>query len=80
MEQREDIDLTKIITLVASVITQPYNDLLAKLRAEGRVTEGEIQQLRKEIEKRGASLSELVAEHLGEGHETEPPLPHPGLA
>jgi hypothetical protein len=80
MEQHVRIDLTKIVGLVVSVISQPYNDLLAKLSAEGRVTEEEVQQLREEIQKRGASLPELVAGQLGQGDGKESPLPHPGLA
>jgi len=44
------------------------------------MTDGEVVQLREEIEKRAASLPQLVAEQLDQGQDKESPLPHPGLA
>jgi glycerol-3-phosphate O-acyltransferase len=65
-----------IVSSILRVFMQPYNDLLTKLQAEGRVTDAELRQLREEIEKRGASLSGLVAEHLAQSHDEEPSSPH----
>ena len=41
-----DTDLSRILSLIISVLMDPYDQFIDNLHAEGRITEDEVQQLR----------------------------------
>ena len=38
-------DLSRILSLIISVLTDPYDRFVDKLRADGRITEEEVQEI-----------------------------------
>lgn len=58
------IDLTPIVGAIAAVLSEPYQDFVAKLHAEGRITDAEVVGLREAILERGDRLADLVQERL----------------
>ena len=56
-------DLSRILSLIISVLTDPYDQFIDRLRAEGRVTEEEVQQLRLALKEQIPKLSELIKPH-----------------
>jgi hypothetical protein len=59
------VDIDRIVGEIASVLAEPYQEFLATLYAEGRITDDELQQVSREVQKRGAHLGKLVQERLG---------------
>jgi hypothetical protein len=59
----DSTDLSRILSLIISVLTDPYDQFIDKLRAEGRITEEEVQQLRLALKEQIPKLSELVKPH-----------------
>ena len=53
-------DLSRILSLIISVLTDPYDQLIDRLRAEGRITEEEVQQLRSALSEQIPKLSKLI--------------------
>jgi hypothetical protein len=43
------IDMTPVVAAVVGVLSEPYNALLAKLQADGRITDAELMELRQAI-------------------------------
>lgn len=53
-------DLSRILSLIISVLTDPYDQFIDKLHAEGRITAEEVQQLRLALKEQIPKLSELI--------------------
>ena len=53
-------DLSRILSLVISVLTDPYDRFVDKLLADGRITEEEVQQLRRALNEQIPQLSALI--------------------
>lgn len=53
-------DLSRILSLIISVLTDPYDQFIDRLRAEGRITEEEVQQLRVALSEQIPKLSKLI--------------------
>ena len=53
-------DLSRILSLIISVLTDPYDQFIDKLQAEGRVTDEEVRQLRVALKEQIPKLSELI--------------------
>jgi hypothetical protein len=53
-------DLSRILSLIISVLTDPYDRFIDRLRAEGRITEEEVQQLRVALSEQIPKLSKLI--------------------
>ena len=53
-------DLSRILSLIISVLTDPYDQFIDRLRAEGRITEEEVQQLRAALSEQIPKLSKLI--------------------
>jgi hypothetical protein len=53
-------DLSRILSLIISVLTDPYDQFIDGLRAEGRITEEEVQQLRLALSEQIPKLSKLI--------------------
>ena len=58
------VDIDRIVGEVAGVLAEPYQEFLATLYAEGRISDDELQQVNREVQKRGAQLGKLVAARL----------------
>jgi TPP-dependent pyruvate/acetoin dehydrogenase alpha subunit len=56
-------DLSRILSLIISVLTDPYDQFIERLRAEGRITEGEVQQLRRALKEQIPKVSDLIKPH-----------------
>jgi hypothetical protein len=56
-----NIDLSRILSLIISVLTDPYDKFIDKLHAEGRITDEEVRQLRQALNDQIPRLSELRA-------------------
>jgi hypothetical protein len=59
-------DLSRILSLMISVLTDPYDQFIERLRAEGRVTEEEVQQLHVALNEQIPKLSGLLKPHRDE--------------
>jgi hypothetical protein len=55
-----NIDLSRILSLIITVLTDPYDKFIDKLHADGRITDGEVTQLRQALKDQIPRLSELV--------------------
>ena len=53
-------DLSRILSLIISVLTDPYDQFIDRLRAEDRITEEEVQQLRAALSEQIPKLSKLI--------------------
>ncbi|HET7909336.1 MAG TPA: hypothetical protein VFL19_01395 [Nitrospira sp.] len=53
-------DLSRILSLIISVLMDPYDQFIDKLQAEGRITDQEVQQLRLALKEQIPKLSELI--------------------
>ena len=56
----DNTDLSRILSLIISVLMDPYDQFIDKLHAEGRNTEDEVQQLRLALKDQIPKLSELI--------------------
>jgi hypothetical protein len=64
-----NIDLSRILSLIISVLTDPYDQFIDKLHTEGRVTDEEVQKLRQALKDQIPRLSELVRPRVSEDRE-----------
>jgi hypothetical protein len=62
-----NIDLSRILSLIISVLTDPYDKFIDKLHADGRITNEEVIQLRQALKDQIPRLSELVRPQTSEG-------------
>ena len=53
-------DLSRILSLIVSVLTDPYDQFIDKLQAEGRISDEEVQQLRLALKEQIPKLSKLI--------------------
>jgi len=53
-------DLSRILSLIISVLTDPCDQFIDRLRAEGRITEEEVHQLRAALSEQIPKLSKLI--------------------
>ena len=58
-----DTDLSRILSLIITVLTDPYDQFIEKLRAESRITDEEVQELHLALKGQIPKLSELVKPH-----------------
>jgi len=65
------INLTPFVGAVLAVLTEPYQNFLAKLHTEGRITDAEVAELGQAILERGDRLADLVRERLEEAGQQE---------
>ena len=56
----DNTDLSRILSLIISVLTDPYDQFIDKLHAEGRITDDEVLQLRLALKHQIPKLSELI--------------------
>jgi hypothetical protein len=55
-----NVDLSRILSLIISILTDPYDRFIHKLLEEGRITEEEVCQLRQALDEQIPRLSQLV--------------------
>lgn len=55
-----NIDLSRILSLIIGILTDPYDQFINKLLEEGRITNEEVQQLRQALNEQIPRLSQLV--------------------
>jgi len=55
-----NIDLSRILSVIIGVLTDPYDKFIDKLHGEGRITDEEVQQLREALNDQIPLLSKLV--------------------
>jgi hypothetical protein len=53
-------DLSRILSLIISVLMDPYDQFIDKLHAEGRISDEEVQQLRLALKEQIPKLSQLI--------------------
>ena len=53
-------DLSRVLSLIITVLTDPYDQFIDKLYAEGRITEEEVRQLRAALKEQIPKLSQLI--------------------
>jgi hypothetical protein len=53
-------DLSRILSLIIGVLTDPYDKFIDKLHSEGRITDEEIEQLRQTLNDQIPRVSQLV--------------------
>ena len=64
LKVRFEKDLTPVVTSILNVFLKPYNDLLAKMAEDGRLTREEMDQLRQQTREQGKRLGELVEDDM----------------
>jgi hypothetical protein len=64
------VDIDRIVGEIAGVLAEPYQEFLATLYSEGRITDEELQQVSREVLKRGSHLGKLVQARLREQDES----------
>jgi len=55
-----NVDLSRILSLIIGLLTDPYDQFIDKLLQEGRITEEEVHQLRQDLNEQIPRLSQLV--------------------
>jgi hypothetical protein len=65
-----NVDIDRIVGEIAGVLAEPYQEFLATLYAEGRITDEELEQVSREVRKRGSHLGKLVQARLREQDES----------
>jgi hypothetical protein len=55
-----NIDLSRILSLIIGILTDPYDQFINKLLQEGRITQEEVNQLRQSLNEQIPRLSQLV--------------------
>jgi hypothetical protein len=56
----DDTDLSRILSLIITVLTDPYDQFIEKLRTDGRITDEEVQALHLALKEQIPKLSELI--------------------
>lgn len=65
-----DTDLSRILSLIITVLTDPYDQFIEKLRADGRITDAEVQELHLALKGQIPKLSELIKPHPDQSAKT----------
>jgi hypothetical protein len=55
-----NIDLSRVLSLIIGILTDPYDQFINKLLQEGRITDEEVHQLRQALNEQIPRLSQLV--------------------
>jgi hypothetical protein len=55
-----NVDLSRILSLIIGILTDPYDQFVNKLLREGRITEEEVNDLRQALNEQIPRLSQLV--------------------
>jgi hypothetical protein len=55
-----NVDLSRILSLIIGILTDPYDQFINKLLQEGRITDEEVRQLRQALNEQIPRLSQLV--------------------
>jgi RIO-like serine/threonine protein kinase len=71
MKIENQINLTPLVSAVLSILSEPYQELVARLHREGRITDAEVGALRASILERSEHLAELVKAQLQADREGE---------
>jgi hypothetical protein len=53
-------DLSRVLSLIITVLTDPYDQFIDRLSAEGRITQEEVQQLRLALKEQIPKVSQLI--------------------
>jgi hypothetical protein len=53
-------DLSRILSLIITVLTDPYDQFIDRLQKEGRITEEEVRQLREALNAQIPLVSRLI--------------------
>ena len=53
-------DLSRVLSLIITVLTDPYDQFIDKLHVEGRITDEEVQQLHAALRAQIPKVSELI--------------------
>lgn len=53
-------DLSRVLSLIITVLTDPYDQFIDRLYAEGRITQDEVQQLRLALKEQIPKVSQLI--------------------
>ena len=53
-------DLSRVLSLIITVLTDPYDQFIDKLQIEGRITDEEVQQLRAALRAQIPKVSQLI--------------------
>lgn len=53
-------DLSRVLSLIITVLTDPYDQFIDRLYAEGRITQEEVQQLRLALKEQIPKVSQLI--------------------
>ena len=61
-----NIDLSRILSLIIGILTDPYDQFINKLLREGRITEQEVHDLRQALNEQIPRLSQLVKPQAAE--------------
>lgn len=64
MDRNIHINMTPIVSEILKVFTQPYVELIAKLHADGRVSDAEVNALTDKLREKGDSVADIVAKAL----------------
>lgn len=54
------MDLSRILSLIIGILTDPYDQFIDRLLQEGRITDEEVNQLRQALNAQIPRLSQLV--------------------
>ena len=55
-----NVDLSRILSLIIGILTDPYDQFINRLLREGRITEEEVNDLRQALNEQIPRLSQLV--------------------
>jgi hypothetical protein len=56
----DNTDLSRVLSLIITVLTDPYDQFIDKLHVEGRITDEEVQQLRVALKEQIPKVSQLI--------------------
>ncbi len=65
MKTKDPTELSRILSLIISVLTDPDDRFVDKLLTDGRITEEEVQQLRRALSEQIPKLSALIKPRPG---------------
>ena len=58
-----NIDLSRILSLIIGMLVEPYDRFIEKLQEQGRVTDEEVRQLRHALNEQIPHVSEFIRSH-----------------
>ena len=67
-----NIDLSRILSLIIGFLTEPYDKFVEKLQNQGRVTDEEIRELRQALNEQVPRVSEFIRSHTKRASTEQP--------